>query len=93
MSIPDLLEKINAPAKETFQAPGGGDPPKILVIGMVMAVLLGVSGWGGVIFIVRKLQVPQPVEISCSEELLRSLESSSSMPLLEGRKGKSKQKR
>lgn len=75
MSIHDLMEKINAP-------PERGRPSVIGAILIGLALVGTLSGWGMAIYMVKRLKTPAPITIECSEEILKSLEATSSLQSL-----------
>ncbi len=84
MSIPDLLEKINASGGKRPGAGGtSGSPdpaqgrthvPLIYIILVVFSLILGLSGWGEAIYIVQSMGKTEPVSIECSAEYAHAME-------------------
>lgn len=71
MSIHDLLGKING-------SPGGlergGKWPMLLIS---LSLLLGITALGASTYLISKFQAPLPIQIQCSDEVINSLQATS----------------
>lgn len=75
MSIPDLLEKINASGKEYLPKPVFYRFHLVLIIG---AMVCGLMAVGEGIYLISHLKETKPVQIVCNEDVWKALQASSS---------------
>jgi hypothetical protein len=83
MSIHDLIEKINGSALSKPKIdPPPAKVPFFALWAIAIAILLGLSGWGMAIYLLEHIRAPTPVQIECSEDILKSLEATTSLRTL-----------